>query len=151
MDDHIGTWPVRACVSILSGVPSVFPALQPSSDVYCVPSTLASIVCVCVESARAFRLVVCGWLCSQQVRCLVILAVCGPGLVLRASMRGMRRVELKMVCQEGWVRMDIVEAEMSGGTQKTDAGGRDVNYYFSLSLFLLAGFGKVNESIFFTK
>ena len=44
--------------------------------------------------------------------------------------------------------MDIVEAEMSGGTQKTDAGGRDVNYYFSLSLFLLAGFGKVNESIF---
>ena len=40
---------------------------------------------------------------------------------------------------------------MSGGTQKTDAGGRDVNYYFSLSLFLLAGFGKVNESIFFTK
>ena len=47
--------------------------------------------------------------------------------------------------------MDIVEAEMSGGTQKTDAGGRDVNYYFSLSLFLLAGFGKVNESIFFTK
>ena len=47
-DEHIISSVVLVLVSNLWGVPSVLCALEPSSDVYCVPSKRLSVVCVCV-------------------------------------------------------------------------------------------------------